>query len=92
MGLARNPRVVADVVDGKAVLVDPAGREIITLNPLGTQVWDALDGSRDVDGVCRLIGERYPDVPAERIGADVRAFLDELGRLGVLSDPTPDPG
>jgi hypothetical protein len=92
MGLGRNPAVVADVIDGKAVLVDPAGSEIITLNALGTQVWDALDGTRDVDELCHSIGDRYPDVPAEQIDGDVRRFLGELTRLGLLSEPTPDRG
>jgi hypothetical protein len=84
--------VVSDVVDGKAVLVDPAGREIITLNALGTLVWDALDGTRDLEQLCDGIAARYPDVPAARVDADVRVFLDELTRLDLLADARPDPG
>jgi hypothetical protein len=82
--LARHPGVVSDVVDGKAVLVDPGGREIITLNALGSVVWELVDGSRDVDEVCRLVGERHPDVAPEQISADVQSFVQELSRLGVL--------
>ena len=88
----RDPCVVSDVVDGKAVLVDPAGREIITLNALGTLVWGVLDGIRDLPEVCRVVGERYPSVSPERISVDVEAFLAELSRLGLLTEAASDPG
>ena len=92
MALTRNPDVVSDTVEGKAVLVDPAGRELITLNAVGTLVWDALDGTRDAPELCRLIVERYPSMPAPQVEADVRTFLDELTTLGLLSEPGPAPG
>jgi hypothetical protein len=92
MGLARNPQVVSDVVAGKAVLVDPAGRELITLNSVGTLVWEALDGTRDRAELSRVVAARHPSTPAAQVDADVRAFLDELGGLGLLSESAPDPG
>ena len=92
MKVGRNPDVVSDVVEGKAVLVDPAGRELITLNAVGTLVWDALDGTRDPDEVCRVVADRYRSTPAAQVHADVRVFLDELSALGLLTEGGPAPG
>ncbi|HEV3450587.1 MAG TPA: PqqD family protein [Acidimicrobiia bacterium] len=89
MAPGRNPDVVSDLVEDRAVLVDPAGTELITLNAVGTLVWDALDGRRDLPDLCRVVLDRYPSMPAAQVEADVRSFLDELSSLGLLSDGSP---
>jgi len=91
VGPQRNALVVFDTVDGKAVLVDPAGKELITLNPVGTAVWNLLDGERDIASLAHAVGAEFPTVPVDRIAADVEAFVAELGRLGLLSE-RPAPG
>jgi hypothetical protein len=92
VGLDRDPRVVSDIVEDKAVLVEPAGQELITLNAVGTLVWEALDGRRGVPELCQLVTDQYPSTPASQVEADVRSFLDELSGLGLLSDEGPAPG
>ncbi|MBA3956158.1 MAG: PqqD family protein [Acidimicrobiia bacterium] len=47
----RSPDVTYEIVDGRAMLIDAAGTEIITLNPVGSLVWSALDGERGVAGL-----------------------------------------
>jgi hypothetical protein len=87
----RNASVVFDTVDDKAVLVDPSGRELITLNRVGTLVWQLLDGSRDLADLSRAVATDFPAVPADRVAADVEAFVTELALLGLATDG-PAPG
>jgi Coenzyme PQQ synthesis protein D (PqqD) len=84
MPLERSPDVVYEVVDGKAVLVDPDGVELITLNPVGTVVWEELDGRRDaVELAADLIG-RFDGVTLAQLEADVAAFLAEISAAGLV--------
>ena len=92
MSWSRDPGVVSDVIEGKAVLVDAAGRELITLNSVGTIVWEALDGRRDVAGLCDVVAARYPSTPRTQVETDVGSFLAELSGLGLVSESAPAPG
>ena len=80
----RSPDVVFEVVDGRAILVDAAGKELITLNPVGTLVWDALDGTRDAAAVADHLLPAVEGVSREQLGVDVAAFLDELHDEGLV--------
>jgi hypothetical protein len=40
----RSPNVTYETIDGRAVLVEVAGTELITLNPVGILVWNAPSG------------------------------------------------
>ena len=84
MVVRRSPDVVDDEVDGRAVLVDADGRELITLNPTGTLVWRSIDGVRDRDEIARLVHEQVEDqVTLEQVERDVRRFVDELVAEGL---------
>ena len=43
MAPRRSPNVGYDVLDGQAVLIDPVGLEMLTLNAVGTFVWNELE-------------------------------------------------
>jgi hypothetical protein len=79
------PGVLADDVGGKAVLIDPSGRHVIELNAVGSLVWRALDGEREVEDLVEVVLEAVTDdVAPETVDRDVRAFLAELDRLALL--------
>lgn len=80
MRLVHAPEVVHDTVEDRAVLVDPAGQELITLNPTGSTIWHALDGQHDDEALADLLHAANPDVERDTILTDVRSFL------GVLLD------
>lgn len=50
--------VTSEVVDGQAVLVAASGKEFITLNPVGTLIWGALDTARDSSSPDELSSRR----------------------------------
>lgn len=85
MQLVRAPEVVHDVVEDRAVLVDPSGQELITLNATGSAVWQALDGARDDEALADLLHAQHPDVARDTILADVRGFLDVLLDEGLAT-------
>ena len=81
--MRRADRVIWEVTGTRAVLLDADGNELITLNPVGTLVWDAIDGLPP-DAIADLIHPRLEGVTREQLATDVRAFLDELEELGVI--------
>ena len=84
--MRRAENVTYDIVDGRAVIVDPQGRELLTLNPVGTLVWEALDGRRDVAELVDHLTTRIDDVPPEQARTDVAQFLAELNELHLVTD------
>jgi hypothetical protein len=84
VGLQRSADAYFEVVDDKAVIVDPAGAELLTLNRVGTVVWHALDGERDEAALVEQLAARYPDVPRATLTTDLRKFLAELEGANLL--------
>jgi len=84
MAWQRSPRVVYEVVDGQAVLVDPEGVELLTLNEVGTLIWEALDGRRGPDELAADLVGRFDGVTAEAFARDIAAFLDEVEAAGLV--------
>jgi hypothetical protein len=74
---------------GRQDLLVPLGARVmdmnslITLNVTGRCVWELLAADRSVEYLVAAVVEQF-DVDRERARADVRAFLDDLGRLGLL--------
>jgi hypothetical protein len=87
MGLARSPEVTVEHVDDRAVILDGAGAELITLNPVGTIVWAALDGRRDAVQLADVVlAQLSTPVDPARVVADVEGFLAELVAAGLAVD------
>lgn len=84
MAWQRSPRVVYEVVDDQAVLVDPDGIELLTLNPVGTLVWEALDGRRDAGALAAALIGRFTGVTLEALTADIAGFLAEVEAAGLV--------
>lgn len=85
--MQRAESVLHDVVDGRSILIGPAGTHVVELNELGSAVWQDLDGSRELPDLVAAVRARLdnPDEqPPERIEADITAFLDELARLDLI--------
>lgn len=73
-----------EVVDGRAILIDGQGTELITLNPVGTLVWNALDGERDSGQLAKDLVATFDGVTAEQLEGDINAFLEELRSSGLV--------
>lgn len=75
-------------VGGKDILV-PLGAKVmemnclIALNTTGRYVWELLAEDRTLEDMATKVAERF-DVDKEMARADVQAFLDDIGRIGLL--------
>lgn len=56
---------------------------LVTLNDTAGFVWELLAHERSLDELTTAVAERFDVIP-ERAHADVRAFVDEITRLGLL--------
>ncbi|HSI03824.1 MAG TPA: PqqD family protein [Myxococcota bacterium] len=75
-----------ELPDGERVLLTPDGSGVLVLNPLGSVIWTLCDGAHDVEGMARIIGERFPEVAPEQIARDVNAVLKQLAEAKLLDD------
>ena len=72
--------------DEGGLVVLPGRAEVKVLNPVGIAVFSLLDGSRDLDTLAAAIAEEFEiDLPQAR--EDVKTFLAELQKDGMLADP-----
>ena len=76
--------VVYEVVDGKAMLVDMAGKELLTLNPVGTLVWEMLSDEGDPSVMASKLVTTFEGVSVGELERDIQDFLNELVGLGLV--------
>ncbi len=89
---APHPQVAARIVDGSAVIVLADAGEVTVLNPVGSRIWELLDGTRSGSDIVQRIVAEY-DVTAEQATQDVASFLQTLldANAIVLRDQPADP-
>ena len=75
-----------EVAGDRAVLLDADGKELITLNPVGTLVWQMLDEPLDAEAVAEALQASFPDVPMAKLEDDANRFLAELAASELVVD------
>lgn len=80
-----------DDADDRAVILDAGGSTLITLNPVGTEIWHQLDVPCDVETLTTRLAGTFPDVERDQLRDDVIGFLEELVAEGLLVVVDPDP-
>ncbi|MHB8465932.1 MAG: PqqD family protein [Acidimicrobiales bacterium] len=68
----------SELIDGEVVLIAPSGKEIITLNAVGTLIWNAIDAARETEDLIDELLSALTGVERAELGQDVLAFLTEL--------------
>ena len=77
MILSRSPKAAWRVIEGEAVILSLDTKAFRGLNPVGSRVWELIDGRRSVDEIVEVIVREF-DVTPERAGADVQTFVRDL--------------
>ena len=62
---------------GETTIVLPDGSYIHVLNPIGTRVWELLDGVKNEGEIVDILCEEF-DAEREQVSKDVREFLTSL--------------
>ncbi len=82
--LTKNPNAAYRVYDGQATVVLPDRSEVHVLNPIGTTVWDRIDGRHTLAQILDAVIEEYTVAPDEA-QRDVLAFIADLRNHGMVS-------
>ncbi len=82
---ARLPGVVSrDLPDGETAIMSVENDQVVLLNAIGGIVWELCDGTRDSVEMAQIIAERFDDLSAAQIRADIEAMVQRLHQAGML--------
>ena len=70
--------------DGEAFVADANGIGIFRLNPGMLPIWRLLEEQVEAAEIVGVLGEVFPDVPADTLTADVDTALRQLHGAGLI--------
>ena len=83
--LARNAQVPWRLIEGEAILLDGVEGELIRLNQVGAEIWNAIDGTRTAQEIVDRICATF-DVSQRQARRDVHRFLKHLLRHELVEE------
>lgn len=83
MILAKSPTTAWRVIEGEAVILSMDTKVLRGLNPVGSRVWELIDGQRSVEEIVGVIVREF-DVSHEAAAGDVGSFIQELLDRGLV--------
>lgn len=82
---ARNDQKTAwRVIDKQAVVLSLEDKQIRGLNPMGTFIWELLDGRTSPNQIAKTISEEF-EIDFAKAKKDAQNFLDELAKKEMIS-------
>jgi len=84
----RNDSLVTRDLAGEKVIIPVRGKvgdlgSIYTLNAVGGNVWNLVDGKRDVSEIVSALGNEY-EVDSDTLATDVQALLADMQQEGLI--------
>ena len=80
----RNPATAWRVIGGEAVILSLDTKVLRGLNPVGSRVWELIDGRRSLDEIVEVIAGEF-DVATAAAASDVHAFVEALLAKGLVT-------
>ncbi len=77
MIVSKAPATAWRVIEGEAVILSMDTKVLRGLNPVGSRVWELIDGQRSVEEIVGVIVQEF-DVGQEAAARDVGDFVREL--------------
>jgi len=87
MILAKSPTTAWRLIEGEAVILSLQTKVLRGLNPVGSRVWELIDGQRSVEEIITAIVQEF-DVSPQAAAEDVKRFVRELLDKGLVT-PVP---
>ena len=84
MVLKKSPDAAYRIYDGQATIVLPTHASVHVLNPIGSFIWDSLDGRTTLQEILDRVVEQY-DIAREAAEADLLQFVGALREQGMVS-------
>lgn len=83
--LAKNEKIPWRLIEEEAILVDLDEGEILRFNPVGAEIWNAIDGTRTVAEIVTHICQTF-EVSHRTARRDVFRFLKQLLRHELVEE------
>ena len=77
--------VVFRKIMDEMVLLNTRGGEVVVLNEVGGDIWDAIDGKRTFADLINYLLEIY-DENRENLERDLEEFLNQLLEAGLIEE------
>jgi hypothetical protein len=71
-------------VDEETVILAPSGDQVLSLNAVGSFIWQRIDGAHTVRDIVDVLCDAY-EVERAEAEADVARFLDQLADHGLIA-------
>lgn len=84
--LRRAEGVVVSEMEGDLFLVRPADGEIYHLDRMAAAIWNLLAEPLGRTAIRETFAEAFPEVPADRLAADLDTALETLIADGLLAE------
>ena len=83
--LAKNEKIPWRLIEEEAVLLDLDEGEVLRLNPVGAEIWNAIDGTRTVAEIVAHICRTF-EVSHRTARRDAQQFLKQLLRHELVEE------
>ncbi len=90
MSIGRKEGVTFEDSGETVVILDESGSELTSLNPVGSVIWHAFDGQRDVRQLAADLVGRFDGVSEEQLAVDIEAFVAELAEADLVDVGRPE--
>ena len=84
MILAKAPTTAWRIIEGEAVILSMETKVLRGLNPVGSRVWELIDGGRSMEEIVGVIVKEF-EVEPPQAAEDVRSFVQELLDKGLVT-------
>ncbi len=71
------------MIDDKAVIIDPRNQQVHELNEVGSFIWQSLDGQADTEKISEMLDDDF-DCDLAIIASDVEEFCEGLVAAGIV--------
>ncbi len=83
MIVAKHPQAAWRIIDGEAIILSVDTKVLRGLNPVGSRIWELIDGQRSLAQITDVVVQEFAVAPADA-ERDVRAFIAILLERGLV--------
>jgi hypothetical protein len=84
MIVAKSPKTAWQIIEGEAVLLSMDTKVLRGLNPVGSRIWELIDGQRSLEEITGVIVQEFEVAPGVAV-RDVQAFIQSLLDRGLVT-------
>ena len=84
MIVVKHPKTAWRIIEGEAVILSLDTKVLRGLNPVGSRIWELIDGQRSLEEIADIIVREFAVAPGEA-AQDVRTFIEALLERGLVT-------